>query len=170
MIQGTLSAVILFFTFFFSISLQTIYISFLFPKKGGISKLSRQSERNEAPTSTEGLCPSLRACESEIQRLLVQEAPKGINLNPNFPISAFTSVAFEFDFLIPSFSSFQITKKRLNAAFTSVSKDDLESSKESVDLSSISEIADFDHSGEIAEVRLNLNLCDFRFLRVQIVF
>ncbi|KAE8076656.1 hypothetical protein FH972_015292 [Carpinus fangiana] len=45
----------------------------------------------------------------------------------------------------------KITKKSLNAAFTSVSEDDLESSKESVDLSSISEIADFDHSGEIAE-------------------
>jgi hypothetical protein len=152
MIQGTLSAVILFFTFF-SLSHCTLYISLSYSlKKGGISKLSRQSERNEAPTSTEGLCPSLRACESEIQRLLVQEAPKGINLNPNFPISAFTSVAFEFDFLIPSFSSFQITKKSLNAAFTSVSEDDLESSKESVNLSSISEITDFDHSGEIAEV------------------
>jgi len=45
----------------------------------------------------------------------------------------------------------------LNAAFTSVSEDPLESSKESVDLSSISEIADSDHIGEIAEVRLDLN-------------
>lgn len=91
------------------------------------------------------------------------------NLNPNFPISAFTSVAFNSISSFPLFLLFQITKKSLNAAFTSVSEDALESSKESVDLSSISEIADSDHIGEIAEVRLNLNLCDFRFLGVQFV-
>ncbi|GMY38658.1 protein SINE3 [Fagus crenata] len=42
----------------------------------------------------------------------------------------------------------KITKKSLNAVFTSVSD---ESSKESVELSSISEISDSNHTGEIAQ-------------------
>ena len=123
------------------------YTPSLFPPilvKDRNSKFSREIERNER-------APNSRARQSEIQGLILEEAPEGTNL---CRIRIRIRFRFRFRFHIRFFFFFQITKKSLNAVFTSVSD---ESSKDSVELSSISEISDSNHTGEIAHVRFNFN-------------
>ena len=121
------------------------YTPSLFPPilvKDRNSKFSREIERNER-------APNSRARQSEIQGLILKEAPEGTNL-----CRIRIRIRFWFRFQIRFFFFFQITKKSLNAVFTSVSD---ESSKDSVELSSISEIFDSIHTGEITQVRFNFN-------------
>ena len=88
--------------------------------------------------------PKTRARESEIQGLLVEEAPEGTFPNHNLYVSNSNSNSDSLFLLL------QVTKKNLNAVFTSVSD---ESSKD--ELSSISEISESNHAGDITDVRFN---------------